>query len=168
MEITIRELVMRSNFAFPENQEDTNWFNEGRTPEFMQNLLQQLNLGNDESLTAVPSIIQTAQFAEPAIAVTANVGSDIVEIDSANMVVANQQHVQALYALVNPAQITEHCQVDRENLIMSLGTFHKEKQFETREQLEAAITKYHVDCYEFAIKHGDLDSWTIEDNCFPD
>ena len=44
--IGLRELTMRSNFAFPENEEDTAWFNDGRTIKFMRKLFVQLGLGD--------------------------------------------------------------------------------------------------------------------------
>lgn len=41
----LRELVMRGQFAFPENEDDLKWFDEGINHQFMEELMTKLSLG---------------------------------------------------------------------------------------------------------------------------
>lgn len=43
----LRELVMRGQFAFPENEDDLKWFDEGINHKFMEELMTKLSLGKE-------------------------------------------------------------------------------------------------------------------------
>ncbi|NBA76854.1 hypothetical protein GOQ04_14950 [Emticicia sp. ODNR4P] len=64
-------------------------------------------------------------------------------------------------------QISEYVTVDVDSLTMKMGN-HYEARFNSLEELDKAIDKFHLDCQEFAAKNENYGcSSVIEEACFP-